>query len=89
MLGCCLGKDKLKSTRMVLLRGTQVQYDEGAFLITCTKRLGVATNYRAECSAILESAEIAIDKGFLDIWIELDSKPAVYDFATGSVPWEF
>ncbi|KAF9615078.1 hypothetical protein IFM89_021649 [Coptis chinensis] len=53
------------------------------FLPMCT----IISNF-AEVMAILESAELAIDKRWGNILIESDSKAAVTAFGTSELPWE-
>ncbi|KAF9596172.1 hypothetical protein IFM89_007490 [Coptis chinensis] len=46
----------------------------GEFVFVYSRNIGIATNYMAEYTAILEGMEIAFSKGRASIWVESDSK---------------
>ncbi|KAF5187370.1 hypothetical protein FRX31_023043 [Thalictrum thalictroides] len=59
----------------------------GFFLLVKAKGIGFATNYEAECGAIMEGLEEAVKRGWLKVWVESDSTAAIQAFAHGSLPW--
>lgn len=44
-------------------------------------------NFWVENLAIIKATNIAIDKGWNSLWIELDYKSAVSNFNTNKLPW--
>ncbi|KAF9592403.1 hypothetical protein IFM89_014654 [Coptis chinensis] len=66
-------------------KGSYFRDHDGNFLLICGKGLGEATSYWAECICILESVEIAIEKGWLNMWVESD---AVTTFTSNSMSWQ-
>ncbi|KAF9590106.1 hypothetical protein IFM89_030854 [Coptis chinensis] len=60
----------------------------GDFLLVYHRHIGVSTSYCAECLAIVEGLEVAIEKGWLDVWIESDSEVVVKPFGTSALPWQ-
>ncbi|KAF9601180.1 hypothetical protein IFM89_017128 [Coptis chinensis] len=67
--------------------GATYRDHNGEFLLVSCKGLGVKTNYAAKCYAILENEEVAIEKGWLNLWLESDSAAAIEAFSTGKIPW--
>ncbi|KAF9599521.1 hypothetical protein IFM89_038741 [Coptis chinensis] len=68
--------------------GATYRDHNGEFLLVSCKGLGVETNYVAECYTILENAEVAIEKGWLNLWLESDPAAAIEAFSTGKIPWQ-
>ncbi|KAF9594508.1 hypothetical protein IFM89_031626 [Coptis chinensis] len=68
--------------------GAMYRDHNGEFLLVSCKGLGVKTNYVPECYAILENAKVAIEKGWLNLWLESNSTVAIEDFSTGKIPWK-
>ncbi|KAF9621089.1 hypothetical protein IFM89_016523 [Coptis chinensis] len=60
----------------------------GEFVFVYSRNIGIATNYMAECTAILEGMEIAVSKGRASIWVESDSRAVVTAFNSGKIPWQ-
>ncbi|KAF9598498.1 hypothetical protein IFM89_028030 [Coptis chinensis] len=58
------------------------------FVFVYSRNIGIATNYMAECTAILEGMEVAVIKGRASIWVESDSRAAVTAFNSGKIPWQ-
>ncbi|KAF9589082.1 hypothetical protein IFM89_018813 [Coptis chinensis] len=61
---------------------------EGSFKLSLCQNIGNGSNFRAECLAILEGVELAIRKGWVMLWIEADSEPAIKAFCNDSLLWE-
>ncbi|KAF9603189.1 hypothetical protein IFM89_034522 [Coptis chinensis] len=47
----------------------------------------LTTNYIAECEAIVCALELAISKGWLEVWVESDARAAVMAFVKDQVSW--
>ncbi|KAF9602609.1 hypothetical protein IFM89_030215 [Coptis chinensis] len=67
--------------------GATYRIASGDFLLVIWREIGVNNNYMAECLAILESVEVAIQRNWRDIWVESNS--AVTIMAFGSFVVEF
>ncbi|KAF9599054.1 hypothetical protein IFM89_033661 [Coptis chinensis] len=50
--------------------------------------IGVATNYEAECTAIIEGLNMAIQQGWQHIWVHTDSVAAAKAFQADKVLWK-
>ncbi|KAF9591935.1 hypothetical protein IFM89_010293 [Coptis chinensis] len=57
--------------------GTTFRDAEGAFKLVYSKGLGISDSYFAECSAILGSMELAIERNWRHLWIESDLQAAI------------
>ncbi|KAF9605078.1 hypothetical protein IFM89_013748 [Coptis chinensis] len=68
--------------------GTTFRDAEGAFKLVYSKGLGISDSYFAECSAILGSMELAIERNWRHLWIESDSQAAIKAFTSDNIPWQ-
>ncbi|KAF9617263.1 hypothetical protein IFM89_035207 [Coptis chinensis] len=68
--------------------GSVGRNSNGAFDFVYSRNLGVTTSYVAECVAILEGIEVAVNKGHYSVWVESYSKAVVVDFNTDKIPWQ-
>ncbi|KAF9614266.1 hypothetical protein IFM89_016558 [Coptis chinensis] len=59
---------------------------QGASWEEWNRRLGVATNYQAEVLGIIESIDIALQKGWRTLWVVSDSEQAVRAFNSNKTP---
>ncbi|KAF9607882.1 hypothetical protein IFM89_003586 [Coptis chinensis] len=57
------------------------------FLLVIWRKIGVNTNYLAECLAIVESAEVAVQRNWKKVWFESDSAAAIVVVGNGNMPW--
>ncbi|KAF9596182.1 hypothetical protein IFM89_007500 [Coptis chinensis] len=60
----------------------------GIVIGTYVGGLGVATNYEAKSTAIVEGIAKAIEQGWLHIWVDTDSATAAKAFQTDNVLWK-
>ncbi|KAF9605181.1 hypothetical protein IFM89_014294 [Coptis chinensis] len=68
--------------------GSAFKDQDGNFLLIRGKGLDEATSFWAESIGILESVEIAIEKGWLNVWVESDVATAVSAYTSNSMPWQ-
>ncbi|KAL5700094.1 ribonuclease H [Ranunculus cassubicifolius] len=68
--------------------GAVIRNSKCDILFTISVSIGVATNFLAECLAILEAVEFAVDKGMNLIWVESDSMAASLNFQKNKPPWQ-
>ncbi|KAF5190054.1 hypothetical protein FRX31_020352 [Thalictrum thalictroides] len=55
-------------------------------LLVISKGLGITTNFMAECEAVMICVEIALERGWHQLWVESDSRAAVLAFVSGKIP---
>ncbi|KAL5728232.1 hypothetical protein ACHQM5_001344 [Ranunculus cassubicifolius] len=67
--------------------GISFRDKEGSFLATVYENLGDEDIYFTECSAIVTAAEVAVEKGWINLWVESDSSSAVAAFKASRLPW--
>lgn len=68
--------------------GISFRDSRGQFLALVTVGLGQENIFWAEIVAILVPMEIAVEKGWRDIWIDLDSLEVVQNMNENKVPWK-
>ncbi|KAF9612719.1 hypothetical protein IFM89_003261 [Coptis chinensis] len=66
--------------------GSAFRNRDGNFLLVAGKGLGVKTNYWAECIAIVDSVELALARGWKNLWVESDAAqiPLRYHYTLGA-----
>ncbi|KAF9588669.1 hypothetical protein IFM89_014390 [Coptis chinensis] len=67
--------------------GVVYRNSSGDFMLVMWRKLGINTNYLAECLTILEGIECAVQRGWCKLWVESDSEAAIAAFGTGNLPW--
>ncbi|KAF9624935.1 hypothetical protein IFM89_015655 [Coptis chinensis] len=60
----------------------------GNFLYVMGGGLGNTTCYLAECTTIVEGVEVALSRGWNNLWVESDSSAVVTAANSSSMPWE-
>ncbi|KAL5725636.1 hypothetical protein ACHQM5_008760 [Ranunculus cassubicifolius] len=60
----------------------------GDFLLIVAEGIGIADNFWAEMVAIITGVEIALSKGWGNMWVESDSKSAVAAIHQDKIPWK-
>ncbi|KAF9599990.1 hypothetical protein IFM89_002025 [Coptis chinensis] len=68
--------------------GTTFRDAEGVFKLVYSKGLGLNDNYFTECSTILGSMELTIERNWRYLWIEFDSQAAIKTFTSDNIPWQ-
>ncbi|KAF9598221.1 hypothetical protein IFM89_025922 [Coptis chinensis] len=66
--------------------GGSIRNVHGNFVLLLSKDIGIKDNYIAECLAILESVELALSKGWKNLWVESDSAAAVTAVNSDGIP---
>ncbi|KAF9603907.1 hypothetical protein IFM89_038817 [Coptis chinensis] len=77
----------LKGNPGVAGLGATCRNHTGDFLLVIWRKIGVNKNYLAECLAIVESAEVAVQRNWKKVWFEWDSATTIVAFGTGNMPW--
>ncbi|KAF9605284.1 hypothetical protein IFM89_015900 [Coptis chinensis] len=67
--------------------GVVYRNSSGDFMLVMWRKLGINTNYLAECLAILEGIECAVQRGWCKLWVESDPEAAIPAFGIGNLPW--
>ncbi|KAL5728372.1 hypothetical protein ACHQM5_001464 [Ranunculus cassubicifolius] len=56
-------------------------------LLVVSKEMGITGIFVAECTTIVEGAEMALEKVQTQLWLETDSEAAVAAFKSRVLPW--